>query len=156
MPGPGSDPAASFVSEAHEMGTITIATDDTTAAQGATTASADPATHVTIALWRAVDLQVSALIGRRGSAAVLRRTLAVTRRTHGWLHEPSDDAGFEACVLALSAALAGQAHEESAAAGRALEAAFHDLLSSLVGAMLTTQLLGAARDSLQPGIDPVP
>ncbi len=156
MPGPGSDPAASFVSEAHEMGTITTATDDTTATLGSTTARIDPAIEAAIALWRAVDLEVSALIGRRGSAAVLRRTLVMTRRRHGWMHEPSDDAGFEACVLALGDALGGQAPEESLAGRHALEAAFHDLLASLVGGALTTQLLRAARESLQPRIESVP
>ena len=156
MPGPVCDPAASFVSEAPELGTITTATDDTAVAEGAATASAGPAIHATIALWRAVDLEVSAVIGPDGSAAVLRRTLVMTRRTHGWMQEPSDDAGFEACLLALSDALRGQSHEESAAARHALEAAFHDLLSSLVGGALTTQLLHAARESLQPRIGSVP
>ena len=156
MPGPRSDSAASFVSEAHGMGTITTATDDSTAAQGSTTASADPSMHATIALWRAVDLEVSAVIGPRGSAAVLRRTLVMTRRTHGWMHEPSDEAGFEACVLALGEALAGQASEESVAGRLALEAAFRDLLSSLVGGALATQLLRASRESLQPRIERVP
>jgi len=156
MPGPGSRPAASFVSKAHEMGTITRATDDTAAAQGATAASAGPALHATIARWRAVDVEVSAVIGQRGCAAVLRRTLVMTRRTHGWMHEPSDEAGFEACVLALGDALAGQASEESMAGNHALEAAFHDLLSSLVGGALATQLLRASRESLQSRIERVP
>ena len=97
----------------------------------------------TIALWRAVDLDVSAVIGQRGTAAVLRRALVVMRRTHGWMSAPSDDTDFDACVHTLSHVLASRAPEERVSGQHALETAFHDLLASLVGAPLAAQLLRA-------------
>jgi DNA-binding GntR family transcriptional regulator len=96
-----------------------------------------------IALWLAVDLDVSAVIGQRGTAAVLRRALVVMRRTHAWMSEPSDDTDFDACVHALSNVFASRAPEERVSGQHALETAFHDLLASLVGAPLAAQLLRA-------------
>ena len=149
MPGSGSDPAASPVPEAHEMRTITAAAAMATSAEAvpiqcAKVASPGKEIQRTIALWRAIDLGVSAVIGRRGTAAVLLRALAMTRRTHGWLPEPPEDACLDVCVRALGDALDDRGAEESAAAGQAVQVAFRDLLASLVGAALAKQLLGAA------------
>jgi len=113
---------------------------DLTSVRGARASSGDQGT---IALWRAVDLDVSAVIGHRGTAAVLRRALVVMRRTHGWMSEPSDDTDFDACVQALSNVFASRAPEERVSGQHTLETAFHDLLASLVGARLAAQLLRA-------------
>lgn len=157
----GSDPIASLALMTNETGTIAAATDrstvdDATAMRSASAESADAGVQGTIALWRAVDLDVSAVIGQRGTAAVLRRALYVTRRTHGWMSEPADDTDFDACVSTLSDALAGQAPEERASGQHALESAFHDLLASLVGAALAAQLLRTAWAERQARIDAVP
>ena len=98
----------------------------------------------TAALWRAVDLDVSRVIGRRATAAVLRRALVLARRTHGWMPEPADGASLDECVRALAEALGPRRPEESRAGRRTVEARFHDLLSSLVGPALAAQLLQAA------------
>ena len=145
----GSDPAALLALMTHETGTIAAATDrstvdDATAMRSASAESADAGVQGTIALWRAVDLDVSAVIGQRGTAAVLRRALFVMRRTHGWMSESADDIDFNACVHTLSDALASRAPEERASGQHALETAFHDLLASLIGADLAAQLLRAA------------
>ena len=157
----GSDPTASLAPMTHETGTMAAAThrptvDDATALAGASAESADAGVQGTIALWRAVDLDVSAVIGQRGTAAVLRRALGVVRRTHGWMSEPSDDTDFDACVQILSDALASRAPEERASGQHALEAAFHDLLASLVGAELAAQLLRAAWSERQSRLEVVP
>jgi hypothetical protein len=94
--------------------------------------------------WRMVDVALSGVIGQRGAAAVLRRAMILTRRTHGWMPEPSDETGFGGCVRRLDEALASQATEESRTGQAALEAVFHDLIGSLVGGALATQLLRAA------------
>ena len=99
--------------------------------------------HGTIAPWRAIGPGVSALIGHRGSVAVLRRALAVARRTHGWLPEPPVDCGFDACVESLGDALGDRCAGEVGEGGLAVQVAFRGLLASLVGAALTEQLLGA-------------
>lgn len=161
MPASGSDPAILFVADGHDMGTIATATDistseDATAVLRANSASPGTEIQAAIALWRAVDLDVSAVIGHRGTAAVLRRALTMARRTHGWMPEPVDDASLDACVFALSDALASQAPAVSGAANHALEGTFRDLLASLVGSTLTTQLLRAAWTARRPPIEPVP
>ena len=143
-----SDPTASAALMMYETRTIAAAMgrstiDDATAARSARAESAGPVVEGTIALWRAVDLDVSAVIGQRGTAAVLRRALVVMRRTHGWMSEPSDDTDFDACVQALSNVFASRAPEERVSGQHDLETAFHDLLASLVGATLAAQLLRA-------------
>ena len=161
MQASGSDPVAPLALMTHETGTIAATTDRSTAdaataMRSASTESADSGVQDTIALWRAVDLDVSAVIGQRGTAAVLRRALFVMRRTHGWMSEPADDTDFDACVSTLSDALADQVPEERASGQHALEAAFHDLLASLVGAALAAQLLRAAWSERQTRIEAVP
>ena len=132
-----------------EAGTVATTASVSTIEEAAAVQSPDgasPGTEVrgAIAVWRALDVDVSAVIGHRGTAAVLRRALAMTRRTHVWLPEPSDDASFDVCVQALSDVLDARGAEESAAGSQAVQAAFRDLLATLVGASLTTQLLSAA------------
>jgi len=126
---------------------------DAAAVRGGSAGPADPGT---IVLWRAVDLDVSAVIGQRGTAAVLQRAMVITRRTHGWMSASPDDVDFDACVRIVNAAFASQAPEERVSGQRALEAAFHDLLASLVGATLAAQLLRAARNERQARIEAVP
>jgi hypothetical protein len=159
MPGCGSDPAASFVPQANETRTIAAAPAMTTSEEAAAIQSAGVASHGTeiqgaIALWHAIDLDVSAVIGPRGTAAVLRPVLAMTRRTHGWLPELPHDAGFDVCVRALSDALDDGGTEASAAARQAVQVAFRDLLASLVGAALAKQLLKAASAARQARGEP--
>lgn len=136
------------------------------AESGATTAASvlstrpDAASPVmaagTFALWRSVDLDVSAVIGQRGTAAVLRQALATVRRTHGWLPDPADDCGFDACMRCLDDAPDGRGIEEVAAGRLAVQVAFGGLLASLVGVELAGQLLGAAWPGRQVLGEPMP
>lgn len=150
MRGSGSDSMASSVAVARGTGAVAAAVapmsrrGDETTPQDEGTVAAGAIVQGVAAVWRAVDRDLSTLIGRRGTEAVLRRALALTRRTHGWLPEPPDDAGLDTCVDALARTLDGRSPDESGAVLDALEATFHDLLSSLVGAALATQLLRAA------------
>ena len=106
--------------------------------------------------WRVVDVDLSEVIGRRGTAAVLRRALAMARRTHGWLPVPAPDAEFDACMRALTCALADRRPEDCSAGRRALEATFHELLSTLLGVELTGQLLQASLAAHPAANTPVP
>ena len=153
-----SDPTASLALVTHETAKFAATSgrtmvDDATGARGASAEPADSGAQGTIAHWRVVDRDVSAVIGQRGTAAVLRRALAVMRRTHGWMPDPADDADFDACLHGLTDTLASPASEQRASGHRALEAAFHDLLASLVGAALATQLLRTAWSERQARID---
>jgi len=146
----GFDPTESSVAGLHLVGVVTptfahgATNDEPTTASGGGAASGAAIVQGAAALWRAVDLDLSPIIGRRGTAALFQRALFLTWRTHDWMPEQSGEASFDACLEALTKTLAGRQPEEAVAARRALESTFHDLLSSLVGAALTTQLLRAA------------
>ena len=151
MRGAGSDSMASSVA----MPTVSRR-GGTTTPQGESAAAAGAIVQGATAAWRAVDRDLSAVVGRRGTAAVLRRALVLTRRTHGWLPEPADDASLDQCVEALTLALSGRRPDESGAGLDALESTFHDLLSSLLGAALATQLLRVAWAARRARAGPTP
>jgi hypothetical protein len=138
--------AASFVPDALETNPIAAGSEVLNSADSmtVTSARAAEAAHATTAVWHVVDLDLSAVIGQRGAAAVLLQALATTRRLHGWMPEPPADASFRRCVCALGDALADQPPQACAAGTLFLESTFQELLSSLVGAALTTELLRRA------------
>ena len=155
MQASGSDSSAPMTNDTPMVASAMdeLSVDHTVMVHGAKAECGDPGAEATIALWRAVDLGVSTVIGRRGTAAVLRRALVIVRRTHGWMSEPLDDLDFDGCVHTLNNALASQAPEQRASGKHALETVFHDLLASLVGAALAAQLLRAAWSERQIRIE---
>lgn len=114
------------------------------AANGATVSKSGTSAVGSNAHWRTVDVALSGVIGQRGTAAVLRQAMILTRRAHGWMPEPPDGTGFGGCVRQLGEALAGQVDAESRTGQAVLETTFHDLVGSLVGGALATRLLRAA------------
>lgn len=136
-----SDPAHAQIREAKQAAVASTAFADMSRAE-------EPVPVARVhTLWRAVDRDLSPVIGRRGMTAVLRRALFTARRTHPWLPAPPEDAGLDACIESLARAFSDQcAHEadEADAATHLLEAAFREQLASLVGAKLTARLLRTA------------
>ncbi len=128
---------------------------DIMAPQDAAALPQDAIVEGVIALWRIVDSDVSPVIGRRGSAAVLKRALIMTRRSHRWMPEPSGEATFDECLSALVAAISEQSPDQSRLGRQALQATFQDLLASLVGTALTAALLRAAGSARDDGREPV-
>jgi hypothetical protein len=106
----------------------------------------------TAALWRAVDGELSPVIGRRATEALHRRALFLARANLAWLPQPKEHDTLEDCLAQLSSALATRSVDEARLAMHALELGFHDLLASLIGPSLTTQLLRSAW-SLHSGPD---
>ena len=96
------------------------------------------------ALWRAVDGDLSPVIGRRGTLALHRRATSLVRRSLAWLPEPTEQDSLEDCLVQLCSVLATRSVDETHSATLALESEFHDLLASLIGASLTTLLLRSA------------
>lgn len=101
-----------------------------------------------IALWRAADLDLSPVVGRRGALAILRRALASNQAAFGWLYVPDELQDFHAAIGPLCASFADRAPDEAQAAACALWSTFRDLLSSLVGEALAEQVLRSADDHL--------
>lgn len=98
-----------------------------------------------VAWWQAVDADLSPVIGQRATQALHARALCLTRASVAWLPEPMEHDTLSDCLSQLHEALAARPDDEAAAATRALEQTFHDLLASLMGAGLTARLLRSAR-----------
>lgn len=112
---------------------------------------ADRIANAAASTWSDIDAALSPIIGHRGVAALYRRSLHLTRSDHACLapvHEgelPPGDFG------PLRAALSKQTSVDAAAAHGALLQVFCDLLTNLIGASLTGQLLRSVLDNLTGG-----
>lgn len=83
------------------------------------------------------------MIGHRGSAALYRRGLHVSRAAFPWLAAAYEGAATPGDFASLHAALAEQSGEHAAAGQAAVLQNFHDLLTDLIGRSLTQRLLQA-------------
>ena len=95
-----------------------------------------------VSTWRDIDAALSLVIGRRGFAALYRRSLRLTSADHPCLAAASDGDVGPGRFAALQTALAQQAPSPATAANDALLRTFRDLLSQLIGLALTARLLG--------------
>jgi len=94
-----------------------------------------------VSSWRAIESALAPIIGRRGVAALYKRSLHLTRSTHPCLamvfDEPFEPGEFDM----LNTVLTQQSSAEATAANCALLQTFHDLLINLIGGALTERLL---------------
>jgi hypothetical protein len=97
------------------------------------------------AMWTDIEAALQPVFGRRGVAALFRRTLHRTAARYVWL-EPAKPAGDDAPSLLadLQALFSAQPPAQATEAGGVFFANFRDLLTSLIGAQLSEQLLKAA------------
>jgi hypothetical protein len=91
-----------------------------------------------------MDKSLSAVIGRRGSAALYERSLHLAQSAYPWLGAAYENAAEPRRFGPLRAALVQQTPENAAAAHDLLFHTFINLLTDLVGASLTRRLLQAA------------
>lgn len=107
-------------------------------AEGAT---AREVAEAAVVIWRNIDAALAPIIGQHGVAALLRRSEYLLRDTYPWLAACPPDAPRAPAFDALKSALCAQAAADAAQANGALLQVFHDLLSSLIGALLSERLL---------------
>lgn len=107
----------------------------------------DVATTV-VAVWRDVDTALRPIVGPRGVVALFNRSVQLTAAAHPWLGALSQDPQAEFHFSAVADLFSQQEVPAAVAGGDALLLAFHQLLSSLIGASLTERLL---RPALSPG-----
>jgi hypothetical protein len=98
-------------------------------------------------LWHGIDVALSPIIGERGVAALYKRSLHLTCSAHSWLASVQEHSAQPGDFAALRTALAGHPRADAAAASAALLQTFLDLLTSLIGAALTEQLLASVGDT---------
>jgi len=117
------------------------------------TAGADAAriADTAVAIWRDIDAALAPIIGQRGVAALIKRSLYLTHAEHPWLSTVYEGALPPGEYGPLHAALSKQTGAQAAAAQGALLQTFHDLLGNLIGASLTERLLRAVWDRLSSG-----
>lgn len=101
-----------------------------------------------IAVLRELELALGPVIGPRGVAALLDRSLHRAAGPHPWLAEARDVPGTEPDLQRLMHALAARPGDEIAAAGAEILQDLHDLLVSLVGQTLTRRLVGGVWSAL--------
>ncbi len=113
----------------------------------------DPA-HVAacvVSLWRELEQQLMPIIGVRGVAALYGRTIFVTSRMHSWLGTVPEGVQSSMDLDSLHTAISAQPRAVGIEGGSALFTTFHELLVSMVGAVLTERLLRDVLISLISG-----
>ena len=102
-----------------------------------------------VAVWHELDAALSPIIGRRGVAALFKRSLVLTAPVHPslvaahWVVETQQD--FDS----LRASLKQQSAANAIATNGALLRQFVDLLTTLIGESLTERLLQSVLDNPQ-------
>lgn len=104
-----------------------------------------------VATCQAIEAALVPILGARGVAALLKRSLYVISHTHPWIAGVHRNAEPSIDHAALSAAFAGQTATEATDAASALLETFHELLASLVGPSLTERLLCAVWENALSG-----
>ena len=104
-----------------------------------------------VSTWRDVDASLSPIISSRGVAALYKRSLHLTHGDHPCLTAVYEDKSEPGDFAALQSALSQQTIQNAAAAHGALLQAFYDLLTHLIGASLTEQLLRSVGDPHSSG-----
>jgi len=91
---------------------------------------------------RGIDDALAPIIGRRGVAALYKRSVHLSSRTYSWLAAGTEEGVATSMdVASLTSLLARQTSADAAAAGTLLLQTFHTLLTTLVGPSLTERLL---------------
>jgi hypothetical protein len=88
-----------------------------------------------------IDKALAPIIGQRGLAALLKRSLHLASLTQPWLAAGHETFDLKTDLTELMAALALQTPELAARGGGLFLEQFHQLLTALVGTSLTERLL---------------
>lgn len=93
------------------------------------------------ATWGQAEASLTPIIGPLGMAALCKRSLALTARSHPWIGALAEGPPNAATLSAFTAALAERQSGEAARAGGEFLQKFHGLVSGLIGPALTHRLL---------------
>ena len=109
--------------------------------RAAESAEAEQFAALAVATWRAIDRELTPIIGARGFAAVYQRSLFLTPGSLSALSPAQGDAEPADPFEALRLALLRLSGADARSANAALLQTFRDLLVSLIGSALTERLL---------------
>lgn len=106
--------------------------------------SGAPAAQIAAAVaatWRHAEECLTPIIGSQGMAALYKRSLLLTGRSHYWLADLHQEPTGSLDLTALTTLLARQESSDAARAGGELLETFYGLVNGLIGASLTHRLL---------------
>jgi hypothetical protein len=98
-----------------------------------------------ITTWHDINTTLGPIIGQRGVSGLYKRCLNLTRADYPWLAAVEEAVPEAGEFDPLQRALSQQPSSVAAAASGALLQTFYTLLTNLIGASLTTQLLQSVR-----------
>ena len=104
-------------------------------------ASSEVVTALVATTFRDVDRALVPIVGRRGMAALYKRSLHLSRSLHPWLPASAHGSEYEMDLAALTAAMAARTSAEAASAGTRLLKSFRTMLTTLIGESLSERLL---------------
>ena len=104
-------------------------------------ASAGEIADAVASTWRHIEESLTPIIGPQGVAALYKRSLLVTSRSHTWLATLSAGAPNQLDIAALTAALTQRESNDAALVGSELLQTFYRLVNGLIGTSLTHRLL---------------
>ena len=91
--------------------------------------------------FQGIDRELAPIIGKRGVAALYRRTVHDASGAYPWLAVAKEEIPTAMDMTALEAALVAQTVADAADAGTLLLRSFHKLLTTLVGPSMAERLL---------------
>jgi hypothetical protein len=100
-----------------------------------------------VTIWRELDAALSPIVGRRGVAALFKRSLLLTLPSNTSLVAAHQDIDAPDDFDTLRATLAKQSSADLIVTNGALLQRFVDLLATLIGESLTERLLQSVRDN---------
>ena len=111
------------------------------------------------ALWTDIETALQPIVGRRGVAALFKRTLYLAAARYAWLAPLKSGSDDAADLSQLTSLFAAQPPLLASEAGAAVFEIFCELLATLIGASLSERLLQTAwsnSSSAVPAQDPTP
>jgi hypothetical protein len=106
-----------------------------------------------VAAWTSIDAALSPVVGRRGVAALYKRSLHLTTAEYPWLASASQAASEPGDFSALEQAIGQQAIADGRAAHAAVIKKFREMLANLIGDSLTARLLQPVWTNVANGLD---
>ncbi|MFJ7284878.1 hypothetical protein [Pseudomonas sp. NPDC099000] len=109
--------------------------------------------HAIVSTLRAMDAALTPIIGHQGVVALYRRSLHLCASTHSRLADTCDRVPAGMDLTALTSLLVEQSEADALFFGEVLLTTFYELLTTLIGPLLTARLL---RDVWEPSLSDTP
>jgi hypothetical protein len=90
---------------------------------------------------RGIETALAPMIGRRGVAALLGRSLYLTARKHRWIEGMTEGNQSDIDIEGFESSIARQTSANAAAAGQLFLSTFNNLLMNLIGPPLSRRFL---------------